>query len=507
MLLATLRARRAAEGLTDWNSAAQAFAEAQRQLHLTVWRGLRAPDRRGLLVRWPDIANDGAAAALAAGEPEWAVEMLDHGRFLWWGQVLDIRTDLSALRSVHPDLAERLSALRLQTDGDVSADQRRRLATAWDDTVAAVRTRPGFERFLLPTSFDELAEAAADGPVVLVNVSRHRCDSLVVTTDGVRVVPLPELTADEAARRTREYLAAVAGTGIGGTSAGAREQVLLSYLEWLWDVVAEPVLTAFPVPLGGRLWWCASGPLALAPLHAAGYHDPDDAPSGRTVLDRVVSSMTPTLRALRHARRPAQAKPSGMLVVACQRRPDYVTGLPDLPSATREAALLRSRFSDTTVLTESEATTSRATELLAEHAFAHFACHGGTTSTGEAALFLADAPLTLVDLARLDLDDAHLAVLSACHTAIGDTDLPDEAHHVAAALQVAGFRHVVSALWAIGDDTATAVTDDLYREIITDEGTLDPSRTAHALHTVTHELRRQNPYQPSRWAPFIHFGI
>ena len=339
-----------------------------------------------------------------------------------------------------------------------------------------------------------------------MNVSRYRCDALVVTLDDVQVVPLPELTADDAARRTREYLTVVAGTGTGGLSAGAREQALMAYLEWLWDVVAEPVLTTMSVPAGARLWWCANGPLALSPLPAAGYHDPDDLPRGRTVLDRVVSSMTPTLRSLQYSRRRAVADPTGMLVVACERRPDYITGLPDLPSATREAALLRSRFPDTTTLEGEAATTTRTTEALAEHACAHFACHGGTTSTGEAALFLSDAPLTLIHLAQLDLDNAHLAVLSACRTAMGDADLPDEAHHIAAALQVAGFRHVVSALWDIGDDTATVVADHLYRELTTDEGTLDPSRTARALHAVIHELRRQNPYQPSRWAPFIHLG-
>ena len=118
------------------------------------------------------------------------------------------------------------------------------------------------------------------------------------------------------------------------------------------------------------------------------------------MLDRVVSSMTPTLRSLQYSRRRAVADPTGMLVVACERRPDYITGLPDLPSATREAALLRSLFPDTTTLEGEAATTTRTTEALAEHACAHFACHGGTTSTGEAALFLSDAPLTLIHLAR-----------------------------------------------------------------------------------------------------------
>ena len=68
--------------------------------------------------------------------------MLDHGRFLWWGQVLDTRTDLSALQAAHPELADRLAALRAQAAEDMSAGQRRQLAADWDDVVATVRTRP-----------------------------------------------------------------------------------------------------------------------------------------------------------------------------------------------------------------------------------------------------------------------------------------------------------------------------------------------------------------------------
>ncbi|MGW0434512.1 CHAT domain-containing protein [Micromonospora sp. NPDC003197] len=509
VMLAGLRAELAADGRAGWNDAARAYGDAVAQLHLTVWRGLGAADRDALLQRWANVACDAAAAAISAGFPRRAVELLDHGRSLWWGQVLDGRAELIALRASHPDLADRLAALRedqpVGTDEPANAARRRRLAQEWDEVVAAVRTRPGLANFLLPMPFVELAEAATDGPVVLVNVSRHRCDALVLTERDVHVVPLPELSVAQADERTGRYLETVTQVGVGGLSSGPREQVLLGYLEWLWDAVAAPVIAALP-PSVTRLWWCPTGPLALAPLQAAGYHDPDDQPAGRAVLDRVVSSTTSTVRSLRHARRPSRFAEHRPLVVACAERPGYVTGLPDLPAATREADLLRSRFPRAIVLSGAAATHTRVTELLAGQTCAHFACHGDVGSDGRAALFLADAPLTTTDIARLDLSDAHLAVLSACHTAMGSADLPDEASHLAAALQVAGFRQVVSTLWAIGDDTAAAVAAELYDVLATHDGALDPSRSAEALHRVTVRLRRQDPYQPSRWAPFIHYG-
>ena len=506
VMRAGLRAALAAEGRGEWSLAARAYDDAVAQLHLTVWRGLDAPDRDTLVRRWANVACDAAAASIAAGVPQRAVELLDHGRSLWWGQVLDGRAELNALRAVHPDLADRLAALgEILPVGADDVERRRRGAREWDEVVAVVRVQPGFAHFLLPTPFAELARAAVNGPVVLVNVSRHRCDALVLTERDVRVVPLPGLTAAQADERTGRYLDAVSRVGVGGLSSGPREQLLLDYLEWLWDTVAAPVLAELPAG-APRLWWCPTGPLALAPLHAAGYHDPDDTPANRAVLDRVVSSTTPTVRALLHARRASRVAEHRPLVVACDVRPYYVTGLPDLPAAAREAELLQARFPEATVLTGAAATRGRVTELLAGQTCVHLACHGDVTADGRAALFLADAPLTTTDLARLDLADAQLVVLSACHTAMGGTDLPDEARHLAAAFQVAGFRQVVSTLWAIGDDTAASVAGDLYDALTAPDGTLDPARAAQALHGVTVWLRSQDPYQPSRWAPFVHYG-
>lgn len=42
-------------------------------------------------------------------------------------------------------------------------------------------------------------------------------------------------------------------------------------------------------------------------------------------------------------------------------------------------------------------------------------------------------------------------MLSACQTAVGGTDLPNEAIHLSVALLLGNFRHVASTLWAVGD--------------------------------------------------------
>ncbi|HEX6354244.1 CHAT domain-containing protein, partial [Actinophytocola sp.] len=94
----------------------------------------------------------------------------------------------------------------------------------------------------------------------------------------------------------------------------------------------------------------------------------------------------------------------------------------------------------------------------------------------------------------------------ACRTAVGGTGLPDESIHLAAALQLAGFRHVVSTLWSIGDETAYEVTEQLYRRLTDADGEIEASRVPEALSAVVAMLRARHPYQPDRWIPFVHFG-
>jgi hypothetical protein len=67
------------------------------------------------------------------------------------------------------------------------------LAREWDRLVAEIRDLPGFADYLRPRRFATLAQAASEGPIVIVNLSSQRCDALIVTGEGVEVLPLPAL--------------------------------------------------------------------------------------------------------------------------------------------------------------------------------------------------------------------------------------------------------------------------------------------------------------------------
>ncbi|MCE6994978.1 CHAT domain-containing protein [Saccharothrix sp. S26] len=519
----------------DWPSAVEGFGVAAALLPQAVWHGVERGARERRLDRWEGVASAGAAAALEAGEVELAVELLERGRSVLWSQALQTRDDASVLRARDPALHDRLRSVAAEmaaADAPVGLtpalptglppdaarrdrDRRIRLAQEWDRLLARARALPGLEHLLRVPPLATLRDGLPDGPVVLVNVDDVRCDALVVRREGpVEHIPLPDLTASETSRRATAYLRALRVLGrpaVPGdlTRTGAK-QTLHVTLEWLWDVVAGPVLDHLGLHDGERVWWCPTGLLTLLPLHAAGYHDPADTPAGRTVLDRVVSSYTPTLRALARARQadaPATAD-RRLLAVSLPEPPPGEVALSPLPGARAEAEFFARALPGAHTLRVGEAATHAAvTEDLRTHAYAHFACHGAQDlrdpSTG--ALYLWDKPLTVLDVAGLDLAHAELAYLSACHTAVGGATLPDEAIHLAAALQLAGYRHVVATLWTVADRTAVDVATSVYSALVDGDG-LDLADTARVLHRTVRALRDADPRDPTRWAPYVHSG-
>src|SRR5205823_715023 len=156
---------------------------------------------------------------------------------------------------------------------------------------------------------------------------------------------------------------------------------------------------------------------------------------------RVVSSYLPTIGALHRARTAGPAAPARASVVdqAAARH-----GLDQLPFAAQEARRVRRRLPDGRDLSGVAATADAVPAGLADHAWAHLSCHGGQhlTEPASSALYLHDRPLTVAEIAGHRFPGGQLAYLSACETSTGGVRALDEAMHLSAAFQVAGFRHV-----------------------------------------------------------------
>ncbi|WP_131792609.1 CHAT domain-containing protein, partial [Candidatus Protofrankia datiscae] len=191
-------------------------------------------------------------------------------------------------------------------------------------------------------------------------------------------------------------------------------------------------------------------------------------------------------------------------------------GASDLPGTAEEIRRLRERFPGRVqALVGDDATRATVTAALPAARWAHFACHGTANLANPSAsrLLLTDhqqQPLTVVDVARLRLDRAQLAFLSACETARPGGRLADEVIHLASAFQLAGYRHVIGTLWPISDQHAVDIADHIYTTLSA-TGTLTATGTATAtvavaVHTATRQLRDRWPHEPSVWASHIHAG-
>lgn len=509
-------AQEAARMSTADGDTADALFQAVTLLPKAASRRLARSDQERHLGNFAGMVRDAGAFAVRAGSPERAVVALEQGRGVLLAQALEYRDDFAALGDRHPDLAEKLISCRdainaAPAAGDQEHDRHHELALRWDRLVAQVRALRGFERFLLPPRFSDLCAQADAGPIVLINVSDVRSDALVLTADGLRVRELPDVRAEGVRNRVEAFLAAVDSTEDPARSAHRRVNETLA---WLWDAVAGPVLDLLeitgPPPAGApwpRIWWCPTGPLAFLPLHAAGHHDTAGQAHPRTVIDRVVSSYTPTIRALEHARRALSGDPGrrgSALAVTVPR----THGSRDLPGALDELAVLRDRLPHPPEeLTGQDACHDAVLARLPHHPWVHFACHAfsGLDDPSSGHLLVHDhdtSPLSVGHVSRLHLRDAEFAYLSACSTGRSGLRLADESIHLASAFQLAGYRQVVATLWPITDRHAVRLAGWIYGGIV-DNGL---GSAAAAVHRATRRLRERWPDHPELWAAHIHAG-
>ncbi|MEU9918927.1 CHAT domain-containing protein [Streptomyces sp. NPDC051001] len=554
----------------------------------TVHRQLERGDQQRVLSEFAGLANDAAALVLASRSPvrpeeaARALALLEQGRGVLLSQALDTRSELTALAEsedqAHRALAAEYLRLRdeldradtsaahvMHTDAHASAARkqdteiadRHRLNEQFTSAVARIRKIEGFKNFHLPPKPEELIAEAQHGPVVVFNISEYGSGALLLTTSGIRYQPLPGLSQGPLIKQVNAFHQDLWITNRAKPEDEKRQQEWLkewvsaqerlnAALEWLWEVAAEPVLTALeemaPRPEAWRrVWWAPGGLLGLLPLHAAGRHRAatrDGARSRDTVMDRVISSYTPTVRALGYARRRvpttsaaaagAPARSGKALIVAMPTTPAAAP----LPNVRDEVRMLTERLPDHILLlegdTESEPgqspqhhgtdvpTVTNVRTQLPRCAIAHFACHGSVhpTDPSQSKLLLHDpnAPLTVSDLASLSLEGAWMAYLSACGTAANlAQDLIDEAIHLTSAFQLAGFRHVIGTLWPINDRVGLNVATDFYLRATTGSGTIGVSgdgndKVAESLHAAVLAARDLHAARPSLWASYIHAG-
>jgi hypothetical protein len=242
----------------------------------------------------------------------------------------------------------------------------------------------------------------------------------------------------------------------------------------------------------------------------------------------VASSYTPTVTSLLRAQQASKPFPRGHVSLALvaekrakQRNLEVIPGVDkEIKHVAAVANLHSVEISHQWVGSTTIEDTSRVMETAN---IIHLACHGiqDAKDATQSGFCLGDGRLTIAKLMELKLDNAFLAFLSACETAKGDQEQPDQAMHLAAAMLFSGFKSVVATMWyvnwmfgiresllimnrAISDVDGPKVAKWFYEELLVKE-VVNGDSVAYALDSAVGKLRDEG-VSPKRWAPFIHMG-
>lgn len=447
-------------------------------------RYLSPSDAQSLLAKISGLASIAAAFSIEVGNAgQDTLHLLEQGRSVFADFLYDLRVDFNDRRfqNLNPNFKQKFkSALdQLRDPANKGASLSERMAASKNFNELLYNFNIWQQKYRLGTENANFAVFTKIGPIVAINVS-HRCDAFLIRNVTVDVLPLPKLSQDEIDRKLKSG-------HLGSTEI----------LEWLWDTITEPILNklGYTEQPAGEDWpeicWIPTGALTRFPLHAAGYHTDG---SGDTVLDRVISSYSSSIKAIMEARLEANKPPSAKAVmVAMQNTPGSNASL---PFAQREISKVRD-VCDSMALTtvEPDRTSKQVLSELKDCQIFHFAGHGKTDETNplKSELRLDDwqtQPLTVANLLDLNLREnpPFLAYLSACGTSrIRDQRLLDESLHLISACQLAGFRHVVGTLWEVEDEACVEVAETVYGRIVDDK--MSEGSVGKGLHDAVRKLR------------------
>ena len=402
------------------------------------------------------------------------VNKLEQGRSIFWdrltnrkGQLVDLAEKHEGFASQYRDLRRRLDQTARPDDMFVMESRDKfLLESEMNSLVAKIRKQEGFKDFLLPPlDPSKLQTYGAYGPVVMLVVDEPTGYALVTAADSIFIMPLEEYTF-EACEAYYGLLRQALDLACSRQDQEGATDLLYQVLSWLWEATAKPILDRLGF-LGSRdsadglprLWWITCGWVNRFPIHAAGDHlrrlrtnEPC------TVMDRVISSYSPTLKSLMYARTRMQelvklsnttTEPPIALLAAMEETIDR----PKLEDAVREVKCVQlilepqfhvCSFTDPPPMRKDVVTNLRKCTI------AHLACHGEADPSDplRSKILLHDwgpKPLRVGFIMRMDMENCQLAYLSACETAVNkDEKLAEEGLHISGAFQMAGVPNTVA---------------------------------------------------------------
>ena len=526
---------------------------------LLTSRALDLEDQQHILSRLANFVSILASATLEeTDEIDLALELLDEGRGIILGNLLrddailnllKTRDDKSAALATRSQvLQSRLQEATIETPNGISiAEYKRKIEQDLRASVDEIRSIPGFERFQTTLKVDEIMQAAKGRVIVVINVTSLRADAFIITARSVNVLKLRTVSFANTITHIRNFRKRVLEA-----KADRQNRLMRESLTWLWDHVVSPVLQHMQLtpPESNRrrprISWICTGAMSNAPVHAATNYRIRDRqstalrfclPAHASTIKMIASTQDDTTNS--DVQDPA-VKILGVKMATTPGKKQPLQGLD------QEFAAAKGNLPAGLTATElPQPSADQVVSALPDSNIVHFACHGEShpnNPSKSCLLFqkslkadsMAQIPrvspeneaysehynpvrdeLSVATISRLHLPEAHLAVLSACTSAVNEAvPLADEALHIASMMQVAGYKHVIGTLWEDKNQACIDFAECFYKKLFTfDEDSADsrsnvswrekiPRAYVHAVEVL------QDKYwmAPLTWASFVHFG-
>ena len=443
-------------------------------------------------------------------------------------------------------------------------------------TLANIRELSDFEDFLLPPESRHMERLVkARGAIAVYNSTESRSDAIIIVSNEIKHIPLPKFRFEEIEKNLSDMQDTVQDWNVftrqnkNATFRSILEWLWISAVKPVCDFLSS-INQESPGSVE-RIWWIGVGLLSKLPFHAAGIHG-DYSKRNENVINNFRSSYIPTIKALSHAvkasssSRMSEMAGINLSMVHMEKTPGY----PDLQGLRGEvetiAGIAKKHGVNVQVLdTPSKQQvlkhfqTLKAASLGGRHHIVHFACHGicDLRNPLESHVVLSDINhdrassnkqleennseittssivrgkpsnrienklgssnqlptnlLSVRDICDLDLSNAYLAYLGACHTANNSIkELADESLHLASAFQMAGCRNVIGNMWLAGNHESVRISQEFYKTLLggtTPRPGVDPgANVSEAYHIAVQRVWEiSHGADPIGWGSFVHYG-
>ncbi|KAB8207480.1 CHAT domain-containing protein [Aspergillus parasiticus] len=491
----------------DYNNSYALCVEALDLLQLVCSRHLTLEDQQYVVSHFSGLATLACSLALQVRQPPFrALQLLEAGRSVIFDLIMDDRSNTSKLEVTDPTLCALHEELRLEINDPAESSQSQYV----DEDVPTRRLKAlkKLEKY-----------ASISGSIIVVNVTRLRSDAIVVSQAGFSLIPLPGLGAVQAQRWIDQEM-----TSASSSQRGEKNKKYREFLGWLWYEYVEPILTKLGYNVQSspenlpRTWWIGTGLASSFPFHAARGFRADE---NDNTSSRVLSSYTTTIKALLHAKeRVPASSPNEQLLNLLMVTMAHTPGEDDLPGVECKWSMVLDLLGSSVHVNKLDQPDSASVmRQIGDCHIAHFVCHGMSDLADpfQSGLLLQTNTtipekeiLSVRKLCKQSLTHGEIAYLSACSTAENRAkQLLDEVVHVVNGFQVAGFRHVIGALWPSDDRVCVKVAKLFYIEICPN-GVLEYTDrdVALALHKAVSVISTSDHYRtrPLHWAQYVHYG-